>query len=100
MPYSGRAIYACTEGPRFETVAEVRMIRMLGAQIIGMTLVPEAPLARELGMYYAAVGVISNYATGMTSYVTDDEHRHASWRICATSVFDICFELIQTGQMC
>jgi purine nucleoside phosphorylase len=32
------------------------MVRMLGAQIMGMTLVPEAPLARELGMYYAAIG--------------------------------------------
>lgn len=94
IPYSGRAIYACTEGPRFETASEVRMVRMLGAQIIGMTLVPEAPLARELGMHYAAVGIISNYATGMTSYVTDDSIGSVMSQM-RDSVFDVCFDLIK-----
>ncbi len=94
LPYSGRAIYACTEGPRFETASEVRMFRTLGAQIIGMTLVPEAPLARDLGMQYAAIGVISNYGTGMMSYVTDDgiEEVISGMR---KNVFDLCFDLIR-----
>ncbi len=94
LPYSGRAIYACVEGPRFETVSEVRMIRMLGAQIIGQTLVPEAPLARELGMYYSAIGVVTNYATGMTSYVTDDDIGSVMTAM-RNDVFEICFDLIQ-----
>lgn len=72
MPYAGRVIYAATEGPRFETAAEVRMYRMMGAQVMGMTLVPEAPLARELGLHYTALGIICNYCTGMIPRVTDD----------------------------
>lgn len=96
VPYSGRAIYACTEGPRFETAAEIRALRSLGAQITGMTLVPEAPLARELGMSYAAIGIIANRCTGMQSYVTDEgigevvsDNR--------SKVFDICFDLIRSN---
>jgi 5'-methylthioadenosine phosphorylase len=95
LPYSGRAIYCCTEGPRFETAAEVRMFRMLGAQIVGQTLVPEAPLARDLGIEYAAIGILSNYATGMMSYVTDDSIGSVM-RDMRGSVFDLCFEFIQS----
>ena len=94
IPYSGRAIYACTEGPRFETAAEIRMIRILGAQITGMTLVPEAPLARDLGMQYAAIGIVSNYCTGMMSYVTDDGIGTVM-NDMRESVFQLCFSLIQ-----
>ena len=71
------------------------MFRMFGAQIIGQTLVPEAPLARDLGIQYAAVGVISNYATGMMSYVTDDSIGSVM-REMRDSVFNLCFELIQS----
>ncbi|MEZ4627644.1 MAG: MTAP family purine nucleoside phosphorylase [Eubacteriales bacterium] len=96
LPYSGRAIYCCTEGPRFETAAEVHMMRMLGAQIVGMTLVPEAPLARDLGMYYSAIGIVSNYATGMVSYVTDEDISSVMGKM-RESVFDICFDLIKSN---
>jgi 5'-methylthioadenosine phosphorylase len=94
LPYSGRAIYACTEGPRFETSSEVRMFRMLGAQIIGMTLVPEAPLVRDLGLRYSAVGIVANYCTGMTSYVSDKDIEDVMYDM-RESVFDVCFELIR-----
>lgn len=94
IPYSGRAIYACTEGPRFETAAEIRAFRSLGAQITGMTLVPEAPLARELGLAYAAIGVIANCCTGMQSYVTD-EGISEIMNDNRSKVFDICFDLIR-----
>lgn len=96
IPYAGRVTYACTEGPRFETAAEVRMLRMLGAQTIGMTIIPEAPLARDLDMRYAAIGVIANYGTGMTGEVTDlgigevmSAHRDA--------IFEFCFDLVRLG---
>ena len=98
LPYSGRAIYCCTEGPRFETAAEVRMFRMFGAQIVGQTLVPEAPLARDLGIQYAAIGIISNYATGMMSLVTDDSIGSVMHEM-RDDVFNLCFELIQ-GKAC
>lgn len=96
VPYSGRAVYACSEGPRFETAAEIRMMRMLGAQITGMTLVPEAPLARDLGIKYAAVGIVANYCTGMASYVSDDDISQVMARM-RQNVFDLCFALIDAA---
>jgi 5'-methylthioadenosine phosphorylase len=59
-------IYVCTEGPRFETAAEVKMYRQLGGDLVGMTSVPEAVLARELGICYAAVCMVTNYAAGIS----------------------------------
>ncbi|MDP2871357.1 MAG: S-methyl-5'-thioadenosine phosphorylase [Bacillota bacterium] len=58
--------YVSTSGPRFETPAEIRMFRRLGADVVGMTNVPEVVLARELGMCYGLVAMVTNYAAGMT----------------------------------
>lgn len=60
------AVYACTEGPRFETPAEIRMMRSMGCDIIGMTGVPEVTLARELEMCYASICTVTNYAVGIS----------------------------------
>lgn len=60
-----RAVYACTEGPRFETPAEIRMLRSLACDIVGMTGMPEAVLARELEMCYASLCIVTNYAAGI-----------------------------------
>ena len=92
--YSGRAVYACTEGPRFETAAEVRMLRMLGAQVIGMTIVPEAPLARSIGLKYAGLGLITNYATGMIPEVRDENIKEMIEGHKAQAL-EICFSLIR-----
>lgn len=59
-------VYAWFSGPSFETPAEIRAIRVLGADLVGMSTVPEAILARFLGMEVAAVSVVTNYAAGMT----------------------------------
>jgi len=59
-------VYVCTEGPRFETPAEIRMYSMLGGQLVGMTGVPEVVLARELGMCYAAMALVTNEAAGIS----------------------------------
>ncbi|MEA1960358.1 MAG: S-methyl-5'-thioadenosine phosphorylase [Bacillota bacterium] len=58
--------YVCTEGPRFETSAEIQMFKLLGGHVIGMTSVPEVCLARELGICYANVSIITNYAAGIS----------------------------------
>lgn len=58
--------YACTEGPRFETPAEIRMIRQAGGDLVGMTGVPEVVLARELAMCYATVAMVTNFAAGIS----------------------------------
>lgn len=61
----GDAVYVCTEGPRFETAHEIKMYKNLGGDVVGMTNVPEVVLAKELGMCYAAVGIITNWCTGI-----------------------------------
>ena len=65
IDYKGPAVYVCTEGPRFETAAEIKMYRSMGGDVVGMTNVPESVLAKELGMCYSAVGVITNWCTGI-----------------------------------
>jgi 5'-methylthioadenosine phosphorylase len=68
-----RAVYVCTEGPRYETPAEIRMFRRLGADIVGMTSCPEAALSRELGLCYASLCLVSNMAAGMQRRLTTKE---------------------------
>ncbi|MDR0564279.1 MAG: S-methyl-5'-thioinosine phosphorylase [Azoarcus sp.] len=63
-PVIDGAVYAASQGPRLETVAEVDRFERDGAHIIGMTGMPEAALARELDLPYAAITVVSNYAAG------------------------------------
>ena len=58
--------YVCTEGPRYETAAEVRMFQMLGGSVVGMTGVPEAVLARARGICYANISAVTNWAAGIT----------------------------------
>ncbi len=58
--------YVCTEGPRFETPAEIRMFRMLGGDLVGMTGVPEVTLAREREICYNSICIVSNYASGIS----------------------------------
>lgn len=61
----GRGTYVCTNGPRFETPAEIRAFATLGGQLVGMTGYPEVALAAEAGIPYASIGVISNPAAGL-----------------------------------
>lgn len=65
--------YIATEGPRFETPSEINMFRMFGADIVGMTNVPEAFLAREAGIHYMLLTIVTNYAAGMQDMVDMDE---------------------------
>lgn len=58
-------VYACFEGPRFETRAEIRLARLAGADVAGMTGVPEVTLAAELGLRYAAISLVVNPASGV-----------------------------------
>lgn len=56
--------YAATQGPRLETAAEIRRLERDGCDLVGMTAMPEAALARELGLCYAACAVVANWAAG------------------------------------
>lgn len=60
-------IYAGFDGPRFETPAEIRFAALAGATVVGMTGCPEAALARELGIPYAAIALVVNPAAGLVA---------------------------------
>ena len=56
--------YGATQGPRLETAAEIARMERDGADLVGMTAMPEAALAREAGLAYAAIAVVANHAAG------------------------------------
>lgn len=68
-----RGTYVCTEGPRFETAAEIRMFSKLGGDVVGMTGAPEAFLAKELGLEYATLCIVTNWAAGIATKVSHAE---------------------------
>ncbi|PVA07182.1 purine-nucleoside phosphorylase [Thalassorhabdomicrobium marinisediminis] len=70
-------IYAWYSGPSFETVAEINAIRMLGADAVGMSTVPEVILGRFLGLRCAAISTITNMAAGMSEESISHEHTKA-----------------------
>lgn len=66
--------HVCTEGPRFETPAEIKMFSIVGGSIVGMTTLPEAVLAREKEMCYVSIATVSNYCTSISpTKLTMDE---------------------------
>ena len=77
------AVYAATQGPRLETAAEINRLERDGADVVGMTGMPEAALARELGIPYAAINVVANYAAGRAD---------SSQRICFDSIETVLHE--------
>ena len=58
-------VYACADGPRFESAAEIRAYRTLGADVVGMTGVPEIVLAREANISYCGLAIVTNFAAGV-----------------------------------
>ncbi|MEJ2361501.1 MAG: S-methyl-5'-thioinosine phosphorylase [Gammaproteobacteria bacterium] len=73
-----QATYAAMQGPRLETTAEIDRLERDGCHIVGMTGMPEAALARELGLCYASIGVVANWAAGRGEgeITLDDIERH------------------------
>ncbi len=65
MDVTGKGTYIAVEGPRLETASEIEHYKSAGADIVGMTGMPEAALAREAEICYAGIYVVTNYAAGM-----------------------------------
>ncbi len=65
--------YICTEGPRFETPAEIKFFQLIGCDVVGMTNSPEVFLFKELDICYALICLITNYAAGMQERITQEE---------------------------
>lgn len=63
---SNRGTYVCVNGPRLETKAEIKAFASMGADLVGMTAMPEASLSRELGLCYASICVVTNFAAGVS----------------------------------
>ena len=64
-----RGVFACVEGPRFETPAEIRALQREGADIVGTPMVPEVTMAREAEMCFASIAPVINYGAGMAPAV-------------------------------
>ena len=73
FPIHEDCTYVCIEGPRFSTKAESKFYRSTGADIIGMTLVPECQLAREAQMCYASISTVTDYDVWAEKPVTAKE---------------------------
>ncbi|RLD12975.1 MAG: S-methyl-5'-thioadenosine phosphorylase, partial [Caldiserica bacterium] len=68
-----KGTYVAMNGPRYESRAEIKMLKILGGDIVGMTGVPEVTLARELGLCYASIGIVTNFAAGITDEMITHE---------------------------
>ena len=96
--YDG-GVYAATQGPRLETAAEVDRLERDGADFVGMTAMPEAAIARELGLEYACLALIVNRAAGRsdTPIHADVEASTASARSLAESLLRQYFRSLSEG---
>ncbi|QDQ28886.1 S-methyl-5'-thioinosine phosphorylase [Chitinimonas arctica] len=79
-------VYSATQGPRLETAAEINRLAGDGGDMVGMTGMPEAALAREAGLSYAAIAVVANWAAGR------GDSRHHVDLAAAAGVFDTAIE--------
>lgn len=89
-------VYVCTEGPRFETPAEIAMFAKLGGDLVGMTNVPEVILAREAEMCYATVSMVTNFAAGISPHPLTHSEVLETMAVNADNIKKLIMETIRT----
>ncbi|MGS0686174.1 purine-nucleoside phosphorylase [Nakamurella sp. GG22] len=93
-PNLTEGVYAQLPGPHYETPAEIRMLRTLGADLVGMSTVLEAIAAREAGAEVFGLSLVTNLAAGMTGEPLDHEEVLATGRAAAVAMGDLLAELV------
>ena len=94
VPLVEQGTYAATQGPRLETAAEIRRLKHDGCDMVGMTGMPEAALARELELAYASCAVVANWAAGLHSAAITMEDIDRNLRLGMDRVRGLLGELI------
>jgi purine-nucleoside phosphorylase len=90
-----QGVYAWALGPQFETPAEIRMLRALGAQAVGMSTVPETILARHAGVRVLALALLTNMAAGMEAEVLSHAHTLAGAQAASTRAVQALSAVVQ-----
>ncbi|MEX1258066.1 MAG: purine-nucleoside phosphorylase [Gemmatimonadota bacterium] len=90
-----RGTYGGVLGPNFETPAEIRMLRLLGADVVGMSTVPEAIVARALGLAVLAISVVMNPAAGLTARPLSHEEVLAVGARSAGPLFELVRRIVR-----
>ncbi|KZX16203.1 S-methyl-5'-thioadenosine phosphorylase [Methanobrevibacter filiformis] len=89
-------VYVCNEGPRFETPAEIKMLKVIGGDLVGMTGLPEAVLARELEMCYGSICIVSNYASSISEDNLTMDEVFEIMEVKKDEVIDIIYKTINS----
>jgi 5'-methylthioadenosine phosphorylase len=95
-----KSCYVCTNGPRYETAAEVRAFAMLGGDVVGMTGVPEVVLARELGLCYASLALVTNLGAGLSEHRLNHQEVEAMMRVGSRNVTALLRAVIAEDAQC
>ena len=92
-----RGVYGATQGPRLETAAEIVRLERDGVDMVGMTGMPEAALAKELGLCYATIAVVANDAAGRgtSARAIRLEHAHVVLQTAMVSVREILERVVE-----
>lgn len=91
----GSGTYICVNGPRLESKAEIDYFSKIGADFVGMTVMPEAGLARELALCFAVVAVVTNYAAGISEKKLTTTEVIETMRISMGRIRDLLFETLR-----
>jgi 5'-methylthioadenosine phosphorylase len=97
IPVHDGGVYVCTEGPRFETRAEIRAYASWGGDVVGMTSVPEVVLAKEARLCYATVAIVTNYCSGISPHALTHQEVIDTMKTRIETVRKLFFDTIVQG---